>query len=128
MEWLINVLTEEEVERAKRFIAESVTDYFRNDEYIDSNVEGIRQHVEDKVNCELDDDCKGSSSEGESETEDETKTESEETESEPETPSEPESESEPETETEVLSSESEVLSSESEESQAPVTRSYTAYT
>jgi len=87
MEWLINVLTEEEVERAKRFIAESVTDYFRNDEYIDSNVEGIRQHVEDKVNCELDDDCKGSSSEsegetateGDSETEDETKSESEET-------------------------------------------------
>jgi hypothetical protein len=35
MEWLIDVLTEEEKERAKRLIAVAVTDYFRNDEYID---------------------------------------------------------------------------------------------
>jgi len=32
---MIKLLTEEEVERAKRFIAESVTDYFRTDEYRD---------------------------------------------------------------------------------------------
>ena len=115
MESLIRRLTEEEVERAKRLIAGAVTDYFRTDEYIDQNALGIRQKVEDKVNCELEDNCEGSASESE-----ESSTETEVLSSESEEPPVASETEVPYSESEEppVVSETEVLFSESEE---PVT-------
>jgi len=45
LEYLVNQLVADEIEKAKRFIAKTVTGYFRGDDYMDRNAEGIRVTV-----------------------------------------------------------------------------------